>query len=104
MFFVGPWDDAVMFARRVREEFIEYTDETLTLSSGFFLAHPSYPVGRGINQAEQNLKRAKRFEYDNKRKNAATLFSETLAWELPDSDRIGMEALLQQGERFETLI
>lgn len=103
MFFVGPWDEAVEFSREIRQSFAAYTDDTLTLSSGFFLTGPSYPVGRAVEQAEENLERAKDVEYAGQSKNAAHLFSETQVWETGDSSP-GMDRLLQFGERLETLL
>jgi CRISPR/Cas system-associated protein Cas10 (large subunit of type III CRISPR-Cas system) len=103
MFFVGPWDEALTFGRDVRERFAEYTDQTLTVSGGFFLTQPTYPVGRAVKQAESHLERAKSVEYDGQVKNAAHLFSVTQAWDTPD-EKPGIEELLQFGERLESLI
>jgi CRISPR-associated protein Csm1 len=103
MFFVGPWDEAVTFGRDVRERFASYTDRTLTLSGGFFLTQPSYPVGRAVEQAEEHLERAKAVEYEGQVKNAVHLFSVTQVWNTRD-EKPGAEELIQFGERLESLI
>ena len=102
MFFVGPWDDAVSFGREVHEAFEEYTSGALTLSAGFFLTRPKHPIGRGVERAENQLEAAKEFSYGGTTKNAATLFGETLGWELDEYP--GMTALTDLGLRFEELL
>lgn len=102
MLFVGSWDEAIDFAQDVRSAFDAYTSGLLTLSGGFYLTQPKYPIGRATEQAEERLDAAKQFESAGTRKNAATMFSETLAWDRPDG--VGMNDLLTLGRRFEELI
>lgn len=102
MFFVGPWDEAVTFGKEVRRTFDEYTSQSLTLSAGFFLTHPKYPIGRATERAENRLEEAKEFSYGSETKNAASLFGETLGWELDDHS--GMTTLVEFGQRFEELL
>lgn len=99
MFFVGPWDEAITFGGNVRESFDEYTSQSLTLSAGFFLTHSKYPIGRGIEKAENRLEAAKEFSYGSERKNAASLFGVTLGWDL--DGHYGMNKLLDIGQDFE---
>jgi len=100
--FVGPWDEAVAFGRDLRSAFEEFCGGTLTVSAGFTLVRPTYPVGRAVEDAEQQLERAKDFTYEGRRKDAATLFGETLGWELPDHP--GMIELLDFAARLEALV
>jgi CRISPR-associated protein Csm1 len=102
MFFVGPWDETITFGRAVREAFGAYTGGSLTLSAGFFLTQPKYPIGRGAENAEERLAVAKEFAYAGTAKNAAALFGETIGWELDDYP--GMDALVEFGQRFEELL
>jgi CRISPR-associated protein Csm1 len=102
MFFVGPWDEAITFGRSVHEIFHEYTSKSFTLSAGFFLTHPKYPIGRATENAEDRLGAAKEFSYGNETKNAVSLFGETLGWELDGYP--GMNTLVDFGQRFEELL
>jgi CRISPR-associated protein Csm1 len=102
MLFVGPWDEAVTFGKTVRESFDEYSSGALTLSAGFFLTQPKYPIGRATESAEERLETAKEFSSGDRTKNAASLFGETLGWELDET--AGMTALVDFGQSFEELL
>jgi CRISPR-associated protein Csm1 len=102
MLFVGPWDEAVTFGRTVRNEFSAYCSGTLTLSGGFVLSRPKYPIGRAVESAEERLEAAKEFSYQGRSKNAASLFGETLGWEMEEYP--GTSDLLDIGHRFEELL
>lgn len=129
MLFVGPWDEAIAFAQEVKSAFDAYTGGRLTLSGGFYLTNPKYPIGRATEHAEEYLDEAKQFDYAETRKNAATMFGQTLGWTLDGQNRttdspprgqrfeelvdpeglatdgeVGMTDLLRLGRRFEELI
>lgn len=102
MLFVGPWDEAVEFAQSARSAFAEYAGGTLSLSGGFYLTRPKYPIGRAAEHAEERLELAKSFVHDDQAKNAAHLFGETRGWSL--DDQYGMSDLLMFGRRLGALV
>jgi CRISPR-associated protein Csm1 len=121
MLFAGPWDEAIEFARDVHSTFADYANEELSLSGGFFLTRPKYPIGRAAEEAEERLSVAKKFERpvgddrsaeqssgddgpqaSKQRKNAAHLFGETRGWE--HETQPDVESLLRFGRRLEELV
>lgn len=102
MFFVGPWDEAVEFGRRIRKELRAYCSGTLTISAGFYLTRANYPIGRAVEHAEQRLETAKAFSKNGTTKNAAWLFGETRSWDLDTSP--DMSDLIELGVEFEELL
>lgn len=102
LFFVGPWDEAVDFGRKIRTQLAAYCSETLTISAGFYRTKPKYPIGRAIEHAEQRLDVAKAFSEGAQEKNSAWLFGETQSW-VSDDDP-SMIDLIDLGQELETLI
>ncbi|MEL6134835.1 MAG: hypothetical protein AAFR59_15855, partial [Bacteroidota bacterium] len=59
-FLVGAWDIVMVFAWIVRQSFKEFTASTATLSAGFVMVDPKFPVNRFadlVNEAEGDAKK-----------------------------------------------
>ncbi len=100
LFVLGPWSDAVLFARRLHETFSRFAggNPDVTISAGVALAKAGLPM-RGIRDlAEENLEKSKgRTESGTLAKNAVTLFNITCAWE-------DYPEILRKGEWLEELV
>lgn len=64
---LGPWEQAIRFSQRVREEFREFTcgNPAFTLSAGVAVTKPRLPVYAAIGYAEDLLENAKRHKDRN---------------------------------------
>lgn len=77
-FLVGAWDIALEFAQIVRRQFEIFTNNCLTLSAGFIVVGPKFPVSRFVKLVEEEgLEKAKKVDG----KNSITLLDQTLRWE-----------------------
>ena len=77
LFLIGAWSEIVAFARDIREEFVTYTNNKLTLSFGIAIAKPSTPLSYLAEYSEELLEKSKEIDDD---KDAITLFGETVKW------------------------
>lgn len=62
---VGRWDAVLDFASQVREDFRQYIgnlDGHLTISAGYALFSPKFPIAKAIKEAGDNLDEAKKFK------------------------------------------
>ena len=94
LFALGPWSEAVHFARQLREDFAKFTGENpaVTFSAGLPLFKPGLPMRALRRAAEDALKTSKK----EPGKDAATLFGVTAAWPL-------FQKLLEGGQWLEEL-
>lgn len=77
IFIVGAWDEAIDFARELREQFISFTKGCdLTISMSLVMTKPSNPIKFISDFAEEKLQEAKEVEG----KDAVSLFDETVKW------------------------
>lgn len=113
MFFVGSWDEAIEFGRQVHDKFDTYTDGILSISGGFFFTRPNFPIGRGIEHAEEHLKYDAKDKFEFEGKDAAYLFGESLPWATDTQEdtpscsaerKLGMKDLLACGKQLETFL
>ena len=83
LFLIGAWSEIVAFARDIREEFVTYTNNKLTLSFGIAIAKPTTPISYLAEYSEKLLEESKDYkkEEEIKEKNAISLFGETVNWE-----------------------
>jgi len=78
LFLLGAWDEILALARRIHQEFHQFTKGALSISFGIAIAKPSHPIARLAEFTEELLEKAKEIDSD---KNAITLFGETAKWE-----------------------
>ncbi|WP_165067788.1 type III-A CRISPR-associated protein Cas10/Csm1 [Desulfovibrio sp. ZJ200] len=78
LFALGPWSQAIDFARRLREDFGRFTGENpaVTFSAGLPVFKPRLPM-RAIRRAAEDALEASKHHPD---KDAATLFGVTAGW------------------------
>jgi len=80
-FLIGPWDSTLSLATVLREKFAAYVvNETITFSAGLVMTQPKMPVRQLARSAEHALDAAKSFEKDSKKKNAVTLWGQSVGW------------------------
>jgi CRISPR-associated protein Csm1 len=84
IFILGAWDEVIEFAKELRKQFMEFTDNSnLSVSMGLVLTKPNKPVNFIADVAEQNLKNAKEKYKDdegNHLKDAVAMFGECVRW------------------------
>lgn len=73
VFVVGAWKDVLEFAVDLRNSLKKFTEDTLTISAGFGLYDPKYPVSYIASQTGD----LEDFSKDLEGKNAISLFDET---------------------------
>jgi len=80
-FLIGPWDSTIALATALKEKFAAYVaNDNITFSAGMVMTQPKMPVRQLARSAEAALEAAKRFEKNGDKKNAATLWGNTVAW------------------------
>ncbi|MGI6412802.1 MAG: type III-A CRISPR-associated protein Cas10/Csm1 [Syntrophomonadaceae bacterium] len=74
LFIVGAWNEVLAAALDIRQAFARYTGGALTISAGFAVFDPTYPIARMASETAELEEAAKKYEYKGKRKNAISLF------------------------------
>jgi CRISPR-associated protein Csm1 len=74
LFLVGAWDEVLAAALDIRRAFYLYTGGALTLSAGFAVFDPGYPISRMAAEAAALEKAAKEHLYSGGMKNSLSLF------------------------------
>ncbi|HXH17930.1 MAG TPA: type III-A CRISPR-associated protein Cas10/Csm1 [Chitinophagales bacterium] len=94
-FFIGSWINIIHFAKEFRDTFKEFTcnNPNITFSAGIFLCDSHFPVAKFAENAKEAENRSKNF--NNKSKNAITVFEHTPGWENYDSMLMFSEKLLR---------
>lgn len=82
IFIVGAWDDVIELSVDVRKSFSKYTENTLTLSAGIGIYHPSYP----ISAVAEEVSHMEDVSKDFPGKNAVTLFEDGESHEMSGQD------------------
>jgi CRISPR-associated protein Csm1 len=81
LFLLGPWNQLIHFAldlrNRLSKAAVGWKAESLTLSAGFKLAHPSSPVRYVAMEVDKALDHAK----ENQGKNCISIFERLLQWD-----------------------
>ncbi|MEO1261922.1 MAG: hypothetical protein AAFZ15_24170 [Bacteroidota bacterium] len=92
-FLLGGWDAVFEFARKFHFEFAAFTaflkthiqalrNKNLTISAGLIVVDPQFPIVRFAKLAEEALEKSKSRTVKNVvKKNAITVFDQTLTWE-----------------------
>jgi CRISPR-associated protein Csm1 len=83
VFAVGRWDKLLHFAIRVRADFTRFVGRTdLSISAGFTIVQPKFPIYRAADLAGEAEHQAKSHYYQGQKKNAISLFGVPFNWEL----------------------
>lgn len=77
LFIIGPWNQTIDFATRLRDDFTRYTcsNAQITLSAGIVIESHSYPVGQAADDARDTVEKAKQ-----EGRNRFTILGHTLTW------------------------
>lgn len=79
VFAVGRWDQLLLFARDIREEFSRFVGRgDISISGGLVIVDSKFPIAKAAELAGDAEDKAKRFQ-DGK-KNALNLFGENISW------------------------
>jgi CRISPR-associated protein Csm1 len=89
LFIVGKWDEMIRMAEEIKNDFREWTchNPGLSLSGGIAVVPVKFPVMKGAGEAgeAEELAKEHKIQYAQKKakeKNAFTLFSYPLHWEI----------------------
>ena len=84
LFVLGAWDEVLELSKIVRDDFVKFTCEKLSFSVGLVMTKANKPINFIAKVAEDALESSKDYKkeqnYDDKEKNAITLFNETISW------------------------
>lgn len=87
VFAIGRWDKLILFAEKIRQAFRQFTGrEDVSISGGIVLVNAKFPIAKAAEMSGEAEDKAKQFEpwrgTDVKyKKNAFTLFNESISWE-----------------------
>lgn len=73
LFIVGAWNEVLCAAIDIRRAFARYTGNTLTMSAGFALFEPGYPITRMAAETADLEARAKKNKHQAGNKNSISL-------------------------------
>jgi CRISPR-associated protein Csm1 len=79
LFLVGAWNEVLCAAIDIRRAFARYTGNTLTISAGFAVFEPNYPIARMAAETEQLEASAKHYQHATGMKNAISLLGMEIA-------------------------
>lgn len=93
LFLVGPWSDIPHLAKRIYEDFREYTckNPDITLSAGIFICGPKFPVKRFAPLVSEELNNSK-----SKGRDRITIFGESASW-CHENNEISFAELIEFG-------
>ncbi|MCK9225544.1 MAG: type III-A CRISPR-associated protein Cas10/Csm1 [Candidatus Muirbacterium halophilum] len=83
LFMIGAWDDVLEYAYRIRDSFKKYTcdNPALTLSAGYTIVSPSFPVHIFSQISEEQEKIAKSNKKGGKEKDSIALWNKAFHWD-----------------------
>lgn len=83
VFIVGSWDVMIELAKRIRNDFREFTcgNPAFTLSGGIAIVPAKYPIMKGAEESEKEEKHAKNHVCRNQTKNALSFMDMPLNWD-----------------------
>lgn len=109
-FLIGPWKSTIALAGDMQQHFARYVvNDGITFSSGMSMSKPKVPARQLARSAEAALGRSKiHKDKDDRLKNAATLWGQTVDWKdwhaLLTGRADKLEALLNQVEAHGTTL
>ena len=84
LFVLGAWDEVLRLSQEVQEKFKAFCEGNMSFSVGLIMTKPNKPINFVANIAEEALEESKEYKktqsFQEKEKNAITLFNETLGW------------------------
>lgn len=83
VFVVGSWDVMIKFAKRIRDDFMEYAcgNPAFTLSAGIAIVHPKFPIMKGAEESAIEEEHAKQHVCKVHLKNSISFMDMPLNWE-----------------------
>lgn len=78
LFIVGAWNECLSGALDIRKAFARYTGGSLTMSAGFAVFDPAYPIARMAAETAELEEIAKSYTHPSGIKNAISLFGREL--------------------------
>lgn len=83
VFVVGSWDVMIELAKRIRNDFGEFTcgNPAFTLSGGIAIVPAKYPIMKGADESETEEKQAKNHVCKSHTKNALSFMDTPLNWD-----------------------
>lgn len=84
---IGKWDKVLEFATKVRKDFRTYigNGEHISLSAGYVICNPKFPIRKAIELAEDELDNAKNYKLNTNNhqpdKNSISLFGTSIYWQ-----------------------
>ncbi|MBR1626841.1 MAG: hypothetical protein IJ681_06825 [Bacteroidales bacterium] len=83
IFAVGRWDKVIDFAEKVHSEVDkEFAKEGIHISGGIVIGDDKFPIAKYAELSAEAEEKAKKYEKDGElKKNAFTMFNETISWE-----------------------
>ena len=84
VFIVARWDIAIEIAKRIREDFEEYTcgNKAFSLSGGIAIVEPKYPIMKAAELSASEETLAKSHICNGKSKNSISFMSMPLNWDI----------------------
>ncbi|MBR6806565.1 MAG: type III-A CRISPR-associated protein Cas10/Csm1 [Bacteroidaceae bacterium] len=83
LFIVGRWDTTIELARRIRNDFKEYTcyNKSFSLSGGVAIVPPKYPIMAAAEESAGEETLAKEHVCGNRNKDSISFMGQPLNWE-----------------------
>lgn len=84
VFIVGSWDVMIELAKKIRNDFREFTcnNPAFSLSGGVAIVPPKFPIMKGADESETEEKHAKDHHCKSYTKNAMSFMNTPLNWDM----------------------
>lgn len=82
VFIVGSWDVTIELAKRIRNDFREFTcgNPAFSLSGGIAIIPPKFPIMKGAEESDMEERNAKNHSCTNKDKNSISFMDFPMNW------------------------
>lgn len=83
VFIVGRWDTTIALAKRIRNDFREFScyNREFSLSGGIAIVSPKFPIMKGADESDTEEKNAKNHNCAGKSKNSISFMDMPLNWD-----------------------
>jgi CRISPR-associated protein Csm1 len=83
LFIVGSWDTAIALAKKIREDFREFTckNSAFSISGGVAIVPSKFPIMKGADKSDNEEKNAKGHSANGKSKNSISFMDFPLNWD-----------------------
>ena len=84
VFVVGSWEVMIQMAKRIRDDFREFTcvNPAFSLSGGIAIISPKFPIMKGAEESDNEEKNAKDHKCKDKEKNSISFMDFPLNWDM----------------------